>query len=154
MNDFYLRKARPQDVRPLISMLAEAVPDCSPQTVWAVPWMWPDYQIIHTADGTPVAAGALVDVDASTSELRGLVVSRAARGQGLASLMVSHLVEQARLDGRRMVCVTKCPDFFEKLGFRHTAPRWLEQDPHRRLGLGARTPSARVAMATNSPTHL
>jgi len=152
MNDFHLRHATPHDVRALIALLAEAVPDCSPQTVWSVPWTWPDYRLVYDARGALAAAGALVEFDASTVELRGLVVGRNHRGQGLATLLVSHLLQCAHDSGRRMVCVTKNPRFFQKLGFQHTAPRWLEHDPRRRIGFGARTPSPRVGM-TSTPSN-
>lgn len=154
MNDFHLRSATPHDVRALIGLLAEAVPDCSPQTVWSVPWTWPHYRLVFDAEGALAGAGALVEVDASTVELRGLVVSQTHRGRGLATLLVSHLLECTQSSGRRMVCVTKNPRFFQKFGFQQTAPRWLEHDPQRRIGFGARTPSPRVAMASipSTPT--
>lgn len=149
MTVFQLRPAEPGDVRQLIDLLANAVPGCSPQTVWSVPWTWSTYSILTDSDGTPIAAGALSDVDGSTVELRGLVVSSQHRGQGLAASVVAHLLDRARAAGKRMVCVTKCPRFFAKLGFQHTAPRWLDLEPQRRLGFGEHSPTARVAMAAS-----
>lgn len=150
MSAFHLRPAELGDVRPMINMLAEAVPSCSPQTVWDIPWSWRNYRVVCDDDGTIHAVGSLQEVDGHTVELRGLTVSPRKRGHGLAALLLSHLLDRARDAGMRMVCVTKNPAFFERFGFRHTAPHWLEHDPHRRLGLGARTPSARVAMASTA----
>ena len=118
--------------------LAEAVPHCCPQTVWSVPWTWPQYRLVYDAQATLAAAGALAPLDGGTVELRGLVVGRRHLGQGLATLLVSHLLQ----------CVTKNPRLFQNLGFQPTAPRWLDHDPRRRLGFGGHTPSPRVAMAS------
>lgn len=148
-----IEPARRDDMRALIDMLAEAVPDCSPQTVWSVPWMWARYEVARDPSGTPIAAGALVDVDDNTTELRGLVVHRDHRRRGLASSVLCALLERAHDTGKRMVCVTKRPQFFRKFGFRDTAPGWLVHEPQRLLGTAPPGAPKRVAMAAQSPSQ-
>lgn len=95
----------------------------------------------------PIAAAALVPIDDETMELRGLVVANSHRGQGLAKLLVSYMLDRAQQDGRRLVCITRHPVFFRRFGFRNASLSWLEHQPQRRLGLGAPKHAARVAMA-------
>ena len=138
--------ATEDDVPDLVRVLAAAVPDCSPQTVWAVPWTWPTYRVVRDVDGTPIAAGSTEDLDEHRAELRGLVVDPGFRGLGLASAIVRHLREQLRRRHKAMVCVTQRPEFFRRLGFVDTVPSWIELQPQRRRGnTGGQR---RVAMAS------
>ncbi len=144
MKAYSIRRAGPGDVRPLIDLLGNAVPHCSTQTVWSVPWTWQAYSVL-CVDDRLVAAGSLSEVGTGDVELRGLVVAPDHQGLGLAASIVRHLMTRATASGRRLVCITKSPEFFAKFGFRRTAPTWLE--PQRRLGRGDRAPTQRVAMA-------
>lgn len=118
--------AEADDVDPLIELLSNAVPQCSPVTVWSIPWTWEQYQIVPNEDGRPVACGGLLDLDDGRSEIRGLVVDPEYRGRGLARAIVHRLIDIAGERDRTAVCVTKNPAFFERFGFHMTQPSWLE----------------------------
>ncbi len=150
MNAYTIRRARSDDVRPLIDLLGSAVPHCSTQTVWSIPWTWKAYSVL-CVDDRPVAAGSLTEVGSRDVELRGLVVDPDHQGQGHAGAIVRHLMKRASSTGKRLVCITKSPEFFAKFGFQPTAPVWLELEPQRRIGRGNRVPTQRVAMA-NTPS--
>lgn len=116
--------ARLSDVPALRALLASVVPDCHPDTVRAVPRTWPRFVVVREG-GRIVAAGALQPVGADRAEIRGLAVADGARGRGIASAVVRHLVHRAGAEGRRVVCVTRRPGFFARLGFEEVAPTWL-----------------------------
>jgi N-acetylglutamate synthase-like GNAT family acetyltransferase len=126
-----LRAARLDDRVPLISLLSSVVPHCSEQTVWDVPWSWPEYWVMQTAEGTLAAAGSLKRLDAQRCELRGLVVHADWRGRGLAGAIVRHLLSVAARADYDTVCVTRQPEFFRRFGFSDTHPFWLDLEPSR-----------------------
>lgn len=127
----FLEPARAEHQEALISLLASVIPDCAVQTVWDVPWRWPDYWIVRS-DTAVVGTGALYPIDEHRCELRGLAVDAAFRGQGIARCIVHHLLGVARAKGLDMLCVTRRPDFFESLDFVKTHPFWLDLEPSRR----------------------
>jgi N-acetylglutamate synthase-like GNAT family acetyltransferase len=117
--------ARYEDVPALVRMLAHNVPHVSSDTVWHVPWTWQHYSIVRCG-GRMVAAGSIQPLDGGRAELRGIVVDRAYRGTGVATLLIQHLVEWASQRGLHAVCVTRKPELFRRLGFEETMPSWLD----------------------------
>lgn len=130
MEALRLERARFGHVPQIVALLASAVPDCSPQTVWDIPWSWPDYWVVSSG-GQVVAAAALRSLDDERCELRGLAVDPRSRGRGLARLLVHRLRDLARERGHDMLCVTRSPEFFRRLGFLPTHPFWLDLEPAR-----------------------
>jgi len=136
-----LRPARADDLDQLVELLAGVVPSCLPETVWQLPWTWSSYLVAEDSDGHLVAAGSAQPVDVGRVEIRGLVVHPDQRGHGLARRVVEALVQRARGDGRPVVCVTKKPQFFARLGFRETPSTWMSsqrrqlQTRGRRVGM-------------------
>ena len=123
--------ARHTDLNGLVSLLASSTPDCASQTVWDLPWQWPNYRVVRKHDNV-VAAASLTPVADQRSEIRGLAVDPRFRGKGLARQLVSSLVDAAAERGHETVCVTTSPDFFGRLGFARVHPFWLDLQPARR----------------------
>lgn len=153
MKTYSMEPARFGHVPQLVNLLASTVPDCSPQTVWDIPWSWPDYWVICAKERV-IATGALRYIDEGRCELRGLAVHADFRGRGLARLMVRHLQEVAEEREHEMLCVTRSPEFFRRLGFSPTHPFWLDLEPARwpldghpgRVPMSAAAPSRRMDM--------
>lgn len=120
------RRARHHELSELVEVLGGAVPDCLPETVWQLPWSWPHYILVRDERGEIVATGSLQPVDARRAEIRGLYVAPSARGKGVAKVLVRLLQGDARRQGREVVCVTKKPGFFRRLGFHATPSTWLD----------------------------
>jgi len=120
-----LEVARYEDQSALLALLAEAIPSCSPETVWQLPWTWPTYLVLRHPDDGIIAAGALQQVRDDRLELRGIVVHPNHRGTGLASRIVAALVRRAERFEKDLLCVTKSPAFFERFGFVETRLDWL-----------------------------
>lgn len=137
------------EVPELLSLLDAAVPDCAPETVWQLPYNWFRYRVAkRVGDRKLLAAGSLQPIDASRSEIRGLVVSRESRGRGLATTIVRHLVDEAEERGLETVCMTRKPALFRRLGFHDTPPFWLP--PHRRSSADTRDQPPRVSLACHA----
>ena len=71
--DPLIRPARLEDLPALVDLLADAVPDCLPETVWQLPWTWAAY-LVAEDDGDLVGAASLQRTDprAPLAEIRGL----------------------------------------------------------------------------------
>lgn len=153
-SNLQLGPARRQDLSALVSLIGGAVPGCSPDTVWQLPWTWRNYVVLRTDEGRIVAAGSLQRIEARRAEIRGLVVHEDWHGRGLASHLVEHLLREGDALGLQVVCVTTTPGFFRRLGFRETVATWLT--PQRvkseargapRVGMAARRPKRRGVAA-------
>lgn len=135
----------------VVPALAEDLPELNHVVRRALPasWIpllgsrpgWKSFRLARRAGGEVVAAGAADPVAPGYVELRGIAVAPEHQGGGYGSLLVRHLLDEWRDTRRAMVCVTKSPEFFSRLGFveADTAP-WLP--PERRIRMG----SARCAM--------
>lgn len=143
-----IEDATAEDVRPLMRLMSAAVPDCSAQTVWAVPWSWSSYRVIRGPFDEPIACAALDDVDPDLAEIRGVVVDKHFRGQGLATLVVRDAVDDAVRRGRTPVCITRHPSLFRRLGFVETSPQWLSAQRH----VAIATDPPRIALKFHRPT--
>ena len=130
---FKVRQATPEDRSSLVKLLNASEPGCSPQTVWNIPWTWSRYQVMENSEGDLVASICLEDLEAlPATEIRGLAVDRRWRGHGLASELVRRAVSRGEERGRQTLCVTKGPEFFERVGFREIPPYLLSMYPWRR----------------------
>ncbi len=114
------------EVASLSALLEGAVPECAPLTVWQLPYEWSRYVAAKRRDdGRLLGAASLQPLDGRRTELRGLVIAPDARGSGIATRLVRHLLAQADARGVEVVCVTRRPSFFRRLGFRDAPPSWL-----------------------------
>lgn len=147
---YSVRRARHADLDAMVAFLGAAVPDCLPETVWQLPWRWPHYVLLRDERGELAATGSLQPVDDLRTEIRGLFVAASQRGRGLASIVVRILEGDARRQGREVVCVTKKPEFFRKLGFRATPATWLDSQRRNVGGSGAIRVGMRAAPAAST----
>jgi N-acetylglutamate synthase-like GNAT family acetyltransferase len=125
---FVVDDARRNDLPDLQRLLSDTVPECSPQTVWDLPFNWTEYRVIRDDDGSVIAASSLQTLSEDRAEIRGLVVDPEWHGRGLANILIEDLLDQARSEGREVVCVTRKPSFFQRYGFQYTFPTWLAPD--------------------------
>lgn len=93
-----------------------------PRTIEDIETNLADFRVIELA-GEIVGCGALELFPNQLGEVRSLAVSRHNTGNGLGSLLVCHLINDARGRGlNRLMALTYAPEFFHKLGFR-TVPK-------------------------------
>lgn len=139
-------RARPSDVEDLVALLGASVPDCTPQTVWELPWTWHHYRLVRSDDGDLVGAASLRPISKGRAEIRGLTVATSWRNRGIARALIQDLIREAdRLD-LDVVCVTRTPDLFVRFGFQETSPSWLDHRRRSPTPVSAPT-SRRVAMS-------
>lgn len=123
------------DQNRLAELLAAAVPDCHPETVFVVPESWHRFTVIRdSVSRRVVAACALLPLGDGRAEIRGLVVDPEHRGYGLASIVVRAVLAWARKCDLEAVCVTRRPEFFRRFGFKATRPSWLHLRKRRKPG--------------------
>ena len=73
---------------------------------------------------TIVGCGALVPLNDKLIEVRSVAIHESQHGKGLGSLLVTELVQEARIRGYSQACaLTLRPNFFERLGF-ELVDRW------------------------------
>jgi len=73
--------------------------------------------------GNPIACGALEIFTAELAEVRSLMVAPSRLRQGLGSVLVQYIAEEAKQRGiARLMALTYTPEFFHNLGF-HTIPK-------------------------------
>lgn len=125
-----LEAARYEDQSALLALLSGAIPSCSPETVWQLPWTWNTYVVLRHPEEGIVAAGGLQEVREERLELRGIVVHPDHRGEGFASRIIASLVQKAERLEKDLLCVTKSPSFFTRFGFVETRLDWIP--PQRR----------------------
>jgi len=84
--------------------------------------------LVASRDGTVLGCGELAPLTSTLSEVRSLVVSAAARGEGIGTALLSALVESARQQGVPRLCAfTHVPDPFVALGFSILPHTWLPE---------------------------
>ena len=123
---YRVQQATEEDMRGLIELLASKVPNVSVNTVWQVPWDWQHYHVVRDVEGNVIGSGALMPDDMQRSEIRGIAVHDDHRGMGLASRIIKSLIEKGLMQGRDVHCVTRCPDYFARFGFKETVHEWLD----------------------------
>jgi len=129
-----IRSAQEQDVQPIVEMVNRFAAQnvMLPRTEESVRQTLSDWLVAveHNAQSSPesaetlVGCGALVPLNDKLVEVRSVAVHESQHGQGLGSLIVTGLVEEARDRGYTQVCaLTLRPNFFERLGFK-LVDRW------------------------------
>jgi amino-acid N-acetyltransferase len=121
---FVAQRARIPDVpgiHRLIQHWADTTGDVLARTEGEIYETLRDFFVVR--DGTEIlAAGALHIEWKSLAEVKSLVVSPAAQGQGLGRLIVhACLAEALALDIRTVFALSTSPEFFERLGFQQAA---------------------------------
>lgn len=145
--DFKVRPAVSKDRKALMDLLNNAGPGCSAQTVWNIPWTWPQFQVVESPQGEVIASIGVEEIkEFPADEIRGLAVDKRFRGHGLASALVRLAVGHSKRLGRKTFCVTRGPDFFERVGFREIPPLLLGLYPWRRP---TETNKGRVCMVSD-----
>ncbi len=121
-----LEAARAADTPAITRLLDQSAPDTLPCTPADVLARLPSFVVARDPDLGVVGSVALVELGDGRAELRSLAVATELRGCGLGRLLVNHTVARARRLGLELVCVTRRPRFFARLGFRriplHTVP--------------------------------
>jgi putative acetyltransferase len=97
-------------------------------TFWTV---WDDSRLI--------GCGAMKELDANHAEIKSMRITASCRGKGIASMLLQHILNEARLQGyRRISLETGSMPFFEparnlyaKYGFENCAPfSTYREDPN------------------------
>ncbi len=100
-----------------IAALLEAAPGCVPQSVAEIRARIGAYEVARDEAGLVVASAATLALEGGRRELRGVVVDPAWASRGLGRLLVERAVGRALRAGVELVCVTRAPAFFTRLGF-------------------------------------
>lgn len=121
--DVVLRPARTDDVPAIHALLQEYADrgNLLPRTEDELFHALNDFSVIVQGDQL-LSCGALEIFTEDLGEVRSLVVTEKASGQGLGRRMVDHLTALAASKGlRRLMALTYVPEFFHKLGFHSVA---------------------------------
>ncbi|MFQ6058941.1 MAG: N-acetyltransferase [Anaerolineae bacterium] len=82
-----------------------------------------DFVVVEDEEGQVVGCGALAVLWEDLAEIRSLAIAEGQQGNGLGSLIVSRLLEEAReLGVERVFALTYQVAFFQRLGF-HIIPK-------------------------------
>lgn len=125
-----IRSAEEQDIQPIVAMVNRFAAQniMLPRTEESVrktlaDWLVAVEQATNSGE-TVVGCGALVPLNDKLVEIRSVAVHESQHGKGLGSLLVTELVEEARIRGYSQACaLTLRPNFFERLGF-ELVDRW------------------------------
>lgn len=130
-----IRPARTSDVRDIRALVDVYSPDgrlLSKATVT----LFEDIQefLVAERDGKVVGCGALHVMWEDLAEVRTVAVDPDLAGQGIGSLLLSALLERARLVGvRKVFCLTFAVPFFERHGFHEIDDSPVDHDVYEQL---------------------
>jgi amino-acid N-acetyltransferase len=130
-----IRPARTSDVRSIRELVDVYSPDgrlLSKATVT----LFEDIQefLVAERDGQVVGCGALHVMWEDLAEVRTVAVDPDLAGQGIGSLLLSALMERARLVGvKKVFCLTFAVPFFERHGFHEIDDSPVEHDVYEQL---------------------
>ncbi len=105
------------DVFRISGLTRDAPEDCIPILPVTAARRLSEFGVVRGETGLVVGAVAVHRLDSRRSELRSLCVARTARGRGLGTALVRWAISRSREAGTRLLCVTKRPGFFARLGF-------------------------------------
>lgn len=111
-----VERALRRDAPTIAALLRDSAPETIPVPVESVAREIGRFRVIREG-GQAVATAALQPVGDTRFELRAVSVSKSCGGRGLGTRIVRAMQAEARRLGRRLVCMTMSPGFFEKLGF-------------------------------------
>lgn len=114
-------RANPSDIETIGELIANAVPDCVPQTPEQIGARIDEFRVGRADGGTVIACAALSVLHPSVRELRGVAVSRDWRGRGVGTTLIEQLATECTSAGDALVCVTRRPSYFSRLGFQRIA---------------------------------
>ena len=120
----YLRAATAKDITAIHHLLKSYsdIGSLLPRSVQDLETNLADFRVIDLS-GSVVACAALELFPNQLGEVRSLAVSETSTKAGLGSLLVNHLIEEARSRSlSRLMALTYVPEFFHKLGFQ-TVPK-------------------------------
>ncbi len=121
-----------RDVDEIVAVVRQRAPETIPVTAVDVRRRLDRFRVIRE-DGRVIATAMLQPVAGSPRlELRSVAVADGHGGRGLGSRLVRALQEEAHRHGRRVVCVTTSPGFFERLGFERAPLDLVPVKPERR----------------------
>lgn len=130
-----IRPARTSDVRAIRALVDVYSPDgrlLSKATVT----LFEDIQefLVAERDGEVVGCGALHVMWEDLAEVRTVAVDPDLAGQGIGSLLLTALMERARLVGvKKVFCLTFAVPFFERHGFHEIDDSPVEHDVYEQL---------------------
>ena len=130
-----IRPARTSDVRAIRELVDVYSPDgrlLSKATVT----LFEDIQefLVAEREGQVVGCGALHVMWEDLAEVRTVAVDPDLAGQGIGSLLLSALMERARLVGvKKVFCLTFAVPFFERHGFHEIDDSPVEHDVYEQL---------------------
>lgn len=151
MSPWNLMPATAADVATIAELVLGCAPSCLPLEEPEIQARLNDFRVLRDEQGRIVGCAALKPLRDLRFEIGSVAVSREHRGAGLGRRLVEGLVKEVRSLRRTLVCVTRCPGFFARLGFQLLGPDPVLNKPG--------VPPApdlppRVAMALDSPpTH-
>ena len=122
--EFSLRAATIKDVTAIHHLLKSYSDrgNLLPRSVQDLETNLADFWVVELS-GSVAACGALELFPNQLGEIRSLAVDETNTKAGLGSLLVNHLIKQARSHNlSRLMALTYAPEFFHKLGFR-TVPK-------------------------------
>jgi amino-acid N-acetyltransferase len=127
---YEIRRARVVDA-PSISELIARFAEENLMLPRPVSTIYPAIRDFHVAvgpGGEVEACCALAVVSDDLAEVRSLAVEPSTQGLGLGKLLVEVAIEEARALGLpKAFALTRVPEFFERLGFKHTDMKALPQ---------------------------
>lgn len=125
-------RATASDVDQIVGVVRQRAPETIPVTSAQVRRGLDRYRVIRE-NGRVIATATLQPVaDGRRLELRSVAVADGHGGRGLGTHIVRALQDEARRRGRRVVCVTTSPGFFERLGFEEAPLSLVPPKPERR----------------------
>jgi N-acetylglutamate synthase-like GNAT family acetyltransferase len=129
----------------IAGLLERASPNCIPISQSEIRARLHEFEVVRHQRDSVVASASVRRIEQDRCELRGLAVKNDWRGKGLAVCLVGRAVLRSLLSGLELVCVTRRPEFFAKLGF---GPIPLDSLPAKpRTDETATSGGGRVAMA-------
>lgn len=124
--------AAESDVDQIVDVVRQRAPETIPVTPAEVRRGMDRFRVIRE-DGRVIATAMLQPVAGGRRlELRSVAVADGQGGRGLGSRIVRALQQEADRRGRRLVCVTTSPGFFERLGFEREPLDLVPAKPERR----------------------
>ena len=151
MSPWSLVPATAADVATIAELVLGCAPSCLPLEEPEIRARLADFRVLRDSQDRVVGCAALKPLPDMRFEIGSVAVSKRHRGAGLGRQLVEGLVKEVRRLRRTLVCVTRCPGFFARLGFQLLGP-----DPVLNKPGVPQTPDLppRVAMALDSPpTH-
>lgn len=122
MSTWNLTAARTADVAEIAELVQGCAPSCLPIEEPEIRARLQEFRVVRDRSNRVVGCAALRPLPDMRYEIGSVAVSAQCRGAGLGRRLVEALVQETRGFTRSLVCVTRCPSFFARLGFRRLGP--------------------------------